>query len=227
MWSEQGIINDGTSEVIKVVPKDRDRVEKWLKEHRGKSICKIEFKSDTYVESMDIEDDDEEEEEEDIEYVFSFYFTHIKAEKIKNLNTHRYKESKPTKKKRGSKSSDDERDWRTYYTVEDNETLKQISKDFGGSPSIQELIDANIEMYPNITGTSPLHLNTAIFIEPIDPNLESRIVDVDDVVFVRWPAWGDIWYECIVSEGEEFPWVVDSAPGAEPMFTGGPYVVFF
>ena len=202
MWSEQGIINDGTSEVIKVVPKDRDRVEKWLKEHRGKSICKIEFKSDTYVESMDIEE--EEEEKDDIEY----------------------KESKPAKKKRGKKSSDD-REWRTYYTVEDNETLKQISKDFGGSPSVQELIDANIEMHPMITATSQLHLNTAIFIEPIDPNLESRIVDVDDVIFVRWPAWGDIWYECIVSEGEECPWVVDSAPEAEPMFTGGPYVVFF
>ena len=86
MWSEQGIINDGTSEVIKVVPKDRDRVEKWLKEHRGKSICKIEFKSDAYVESMDIEDDDEEDEE-DIEYVFSFNFTHIKAEKINSQHT--------------------------------------------------------------------------------------------------------------------------------------------
>jgi hypothetical protein len=116
-------------------------------------------------------------------------------------------QQKTKKRKRNKNDEIDSRVWRTYTTVEDNETLQQISRDFGGSPSVQELINANIDAHPMITATSLLHQHTSIFIEVIDSDVESRIVDVDDVIFVKWPMWGDIWYECIVSEGADVPWV--------------------
>eukprot|EP00939_MAST-03C_sp_MAST-3C-sp1_P003164 g3164.t1 len=70
-----------------------------------------------------------------------------------------------------------------------------------------------------ITATSPLYPNTPIFLERMGGGDRSRIVEKGDFVFVRWPQYGDIWYECVVGEGEDVPFVVESVPGAEPMFS--------
>eukprot|EP00940_MAST-03C_sp_MAST-3C-sp2_P000067 g67.t1 len=163
-------------------------------------------------------------------------FEKISAKVISSDNTPAKKKKKKKKaiqssprrskrrRSRNKKNSDDDEEdsaqWETYYTEKDDETLEYISKTLNGNPSVEELIARNIDTYPSITAHSRLHIGTAIFIEKIEGTDKTADVEAGDLVFVKWPAWGETWYECIVGDGEDVPFVIESAPDAEPMFAG-------
>lgn len=234
VWPKRGIIHDGTEERIRMQRSDRARVISWLSTIEPDVTCTIDIKRPDEDDqgttetgcvggnkrgmSPELKSEEEtsrESEENDGDDNVSI--AHI-AQIAKRKKT-------KSKRKRKRRDEEDKSEWKTYFTEEDNETLEDIAAKLG--LPVDDLVDNNIDTYPMITATSRLYPGTAVFLEPMDASTQSKLVEDGDIIFVRWPLWGHIWYECVVREGEDVPWVVESAPHAEPMFTDGPYIFWY